>query len=121
MSLAKAIENGKHKTGSTEVIHGLARFSAKLNMHLAMEDRALYPRLMASDNKEISKTAQDFLDEMGGIKKVLEAYIFRWSVQREMKENYQDFEKETKGLIAALGQRIERENNILYPLAEKKI
>lgn len=44
---------------SGEIISILSQFASKLNMHLTMEDKALYPKLMASSNSQTSATAQN--------------------------------------------------------------
>jgi len=101
-----------------EIISILSQFASKLNMHLTMEDKALYPKLMTSSNPKTAQTAREYMTEMGGIKQVVEKYISSWSLSKNIISDPQKFIDESKGIISALKARIDKENNILYPLAD---
>ena len=58
------------------------------------------------------------MTEMGGIKQVVEKYIAAWSLAKNITAEPQKFIDESKGIVAALKTRIDKENNILYPLAD---
>lgn len=103
---------------SGEIISILSQFASKLNMHLTMEDKALYPKLMASSNSQTSATAQKFMTEMGGIKQAVEKYLAAWSLAKNIAADPQKFIDESKGIISALKMRIDKENTELYPLAD---
>ena len=94
----------------------LSALAGKLNFHLAMEDKALYPRLMKMDAKA-SKMASKFMDEMGGLGEVFAAYNNRWQVSA-IRKDPEGFATETRKVFTALGKRIARENAELYPLAD---
>ena len=94
----------------------LSTLAGKLNFHLAMEDKALYPRLMKMDAKA-SKMASKFMDEMGGLGEVFAAYNNRWQVSA-IRKDPEGFATETRKVFTALGKRIARENAELYPLAD---
>ena len=97
----------------------LSSLAGKLNVHLAMEDNALYPRLMKSADTEVVATAQQYTEEMGGIKKVFGAYVNQWNNVAAIQTSPDEFITQTKDLFGALAQRIEKENTILYPMADK--
>lgn len=94
----------------------LTKLAGKLSVHLAMEDKSLYPLMLANGDPRVKGTAQRFSDEMGGIKQVFEQYSKKWPTPSAIQGNPEAFVKETKGLFDALGKRITRENNELYPL-----
>lgn len=96
----------------------LAALAGKLKMHLAMEDEALYPNLMNHSNAEIRDTAKKFVEEMGGIKETFMAFADKWPVSGVIESDAGEFIKETQSLFAALANRVERENNELYPLLD---
>ena len=48
----------------------LSNLAGKVNFHLAMEDKALYPRLMKQTDANAPIMAAKFLKEMGGLAKV---------------------------------------------------
>ncbi len=97
----------------------LSKMMGLLRIHLSMEDKSLYPLLLASEDEKVRKTATRFMDEMGGIADVVTAYSQKWSDSKAIENAPAAFIGETKGLITALGKRIEKENNELYPLADQ--
>lgn len=92
-------------------------FSKELLAHLTREDWLLYPGLLQSSDKLISGTAQAFINEMGGLLAAYKAWSVDWPTERIVAD-WQTFVTETSALLDALCQRIDRENNELYPLVE---
>lgn len=101
-----------------DIVSVLSQFASKLNMHLTMEDKALYPKLISSGNAKTSQIAKDYMTEMGGIKQVVEKYIHSWSLAKNIAADPEKFIQESKGIFSALKGRIDKENNVLYPLAD---
>ena len=96
----------------------LSNLAGKLNFHLAMEDQALYPRLMDRKDSDTKQLAKKFMDEMGGLGKVFTTYNDKWQVS-VIRKDPAGFQSETQAVFAALTKRIARENTELYPLADK--
>ena len=104
--------------GDAQDLRGaLSNLAGKLNFHLAMEDKALYPRLMKID-AQASKMAGRFMEEMGGLAEVFSTYNAKWQVSA-IRSDPEGFAAETRKVFTALGKRIARENAELYPLADK--
>lgn len=95
-------------------LNGLA---GGLQMHLMLEDESLYPRLLKSTNAKIVDTSKKFMTEMGGLKATFMKYKEKWP-SAEIQKNPKAFITETKGILKALADRVEREEGTLYPLAE---
>ncbi len=104
---------------ATQVRALLATLSGKIGAHLAMEDRALYPKMLSSDDELASKTAQRFIDEMGGISAAFKAYMGHWPHAKAIQADPTGFGNETKAIFTALAKRIECEDNELYAVADK--
>jgi hemerythrin-like domain-containing protein len=98
----------------------LSNLAGKLKIHLAMEDKTLYPRLMQDPDPKVSAMAKRFADEMGGIAEVFGGYMERWPTARAIQEAPQRFVTDTQKLFGALSTRIDRENNQLYPLLDQR-
>lgn len=96
----------------------LSRLAGQVSFHLAMEDDSLYPRLASSDNAQARTVATTFLQEMGGLAEVFTAFSRKWQVSA-IEADPQGFTAESRKVLAALGDRIQRENSVLYPLADK--
>lgn len=104
---------------SDQISRLLSTLLGKLNFHLTMEDKHLYPEFFKHEDEKVRTTAQQFVDEMGGIATVLQGYRSKWSCGIVIKRDPEAFINETKEIFNALAKRIDREDNELYPLVEK--
>lgn len=113
--LQAALETREH---ATAVARRLAKLTGVVQVHLAAEDKALYPRMMASSNSEAAEVAGRFTAEMGGLAKAYLEFESRWRSASDILDNAASFRKESQAVFAVLAKRIERENIELYPLAD---
>jgi hypothetical protein len=88
----------------------------KFGMHLALEDAALYPKLLASRDAELRGTAKLFQHEMGGLKARFDAYRRRWRGPTAIAGDPHGFVADTAAVLDALKTRIAREDSDLYAL-----
>jgi hypothetical protein len=113
--------DAKELASSAEIMSGLLSvLGGKLTIHLAMEDKGLYPRLLRHQNLVIRDTAKRFMHEMGGIQTVFGEYLTRWRDAAVIQKRPDDFIKETRTLLAALSARVSREDNDLYPIVDRE-
>ena len=98
-----------------KVLSGLA---GRLKVHLAMEDKSLYPQFMKSGDENTQRTAEEFQSEMGGLAQAFNSYVSAWPSSLAIQENSGPFIEQTKQIYEVLSKRIEREESTLYPLAE---
>ncbi len=103
---------------SDDIRAQLISLSGKLSVHLAMEDKVLYPAMLGSSNDKAKKTAETFAKEMGTIGGVFKAYMEKWKNGATIKDGAAAFITETKGVFSALKDRVVREERDLYTLAE---
>jgi len=98
--------------------HALTAFTAKLRVHLALEDDALYPRLFRHDNSRIRQTADQFSREMGDLRQGYDAHIHHWS-NAEIERDPATFSQATRRIVETLMARMGREDLQLYPLLDQ--
>jgi len=91
----------------------------KFSTHLALEDKAFYPRAIANDNPQLSNTARRFQDEMGGLGDTFHAYRQKWPGPLAISKDPGAFISETKTIISLLEKRLEREEGELYVLYDR--
>lgn len=96
----------------------LAKLTGMLRIHFVQEDRTLYPYMIASANVGAAETARVFQHEMGGLGAQFESFAKRWSSSKAIAADFESFRRESQRIFAALGERIKRENEELYPLAD---
>lgn len=103
---------------AAEAARRLAKLTGVLQLHLAAEDKSLYPRLKASGDAEVAETASRFMDEMGGLARAYGDFDAKWRSEAAILSDPAGFRSQTAEVVAALSTRIARENKELYPLAD---
>ncbi len=96
----------------------LLELTGKLNMHLAAEDKVLYPELAASTQARVSATAAQFAKEMGHIGGAYKEYLGKYPNGTAISNQAKAFCADTSAVFTLLGKRIQREESELYPLAD---
>jgi hemerythrin-like domain-containing protein len=114
--IAKLIEAGAGQNAKA-ITSKFRRFSAKLKIHLSIEDDLLYPALIKAGGKT-QEMGQSFKDEMGGLKKVFDLFIAKWRGADKIEADPDSFTTEFNGILSALSARIEKEESELYALAD---
>ena len=102
-----------------DMVQSLAKLAGKINVHLAMEDKVLYPKLTEHQDPNVRSMAKKFINEMGRIKEVYAQYLNKWPSPESIKKNPSEFINETKGIFEALSKRIAREDSELYALVDR--
>jgi len=103
-------------------VHGVrsrvAGFLGKVGVHLAMEDKALYPKLLDSADLKVRRTAERFVKELGGLSDQLNAYNAEWPNALVVERDPRRFIDETSDIFELLTRRIQKENDELHPLLD---
>ena len=94
------------------------RLSSLLIAHLKAEDWVLYPPLLASRHAEVAGVARRFVDEMGGLAAAFTKFVDHWDAL-SISADWSRYQEDARAIIAALTNRITRENRELYPLLEQ--
>ena len=97
----------------------LVTLAAKLNIHLAFEDQALYPPLLKHPNQAVQAKTREYLVEVGGLKAALTGHMLRWLSTQRVLDDAQRFHRETMDLLQALERRLRGEDLDFYPLLER--
>ena len=96
----------------------MAVLAGKLGVHLAMEDKVLYPELMKSPDPRTRATAEGFASEMGDIAEAFTAYTKKWPAT-SIGSSPAGFIRETNEIFGILSKRVAAEESVLYPLADR--
>lgn len=97
----------------------LATFTGRLRVHAAMEGQALYPRLLASPEPEVAAKARQLWDEVGTLYGEFFNHQRRWPDRAAIQADPESFCRDTMQLLHKLRMRMKRENDELYPLADR--
>lgn len=90
----------------------------KFSVHLAIEDKSLYPRAKAAGNPRLLAVASRFEAEMGDLGKRFDAYRQSWPGPLAIGRDPARFARETRAVLAALRERVGREETELYDLID---
>ena len=100
------------------IFRELMKISASIKLHLAIEDRILYPALMAAVDPRIAATGKRYQQEMGNLAEIYTGFATRWNAAFKISEDPDAFRREANDVFKALHARIQREESELLPLAE---
>lgn len=93
--------------------------SASIKLHLASEDKYLYPTMSKSADPSIALASTQFQSEMNGIAAAYLDFAGKWNLGSRVAANPEGFKDHANTIFKALYLRIQREDRELYPLAEK--
>lgn len=123
MNLADYILNNiKSRTveqNLNEIVKSINTIAGKLKIHLLNEDKYLYPNLLSSSDSVLNAFGKKYSEEMKEVSKAYEDYKSKYNTASKIKQNIENFNKDTEGIFRALSNRIYREEKELYPLLDK--
>lgn len=96
----------------------LAAFSGRLRIHAAMEQDALYPRLLASSDPAVASRARSLLEEVGVIYQLFFDFLARYGDGARIARDPEGFSRGALFVLHRLSMRMKRENDELYPMVD---
>jgi hypothetical protein len=100
------------------IARGIVAISSTIKLHLAVEDRMLYPTLRACGNDELARLSARFEQEMGSIATAFMAFVRRWNTAEHVRGEAQAFRAEANDVLRRVYERMQRENREFYPRIE---
>lgn len=117
-TLVAEIERVLESAEGQEMRRLLGRFAGKLQMHAAMEEKALYPRLIEHERSDVRAVAVRIHDEFGGIYSRVAAFVARWLEVGAIEESREVFCEDTRQIFTLLRARLAVEERELYAVAD---
>jgi hypothetical protein len=103
---------------AAEIARGIVSMSATIKLHLAVEDRALYPAVARSADVDLARKGKEFQQEMDAIAAAYEAFAKRWNNARSLELDEGGFRDDANTVLRQVHERMQRENRDLYPRIE---
>ena len=97
----------------------LNELSSKVNDHLTLEDRVLYPKLKEHQDARVRAAAAELQDELNGLHTVCDHYFKAWSNVAAIAARFPTFRSETRAVLARLQDRMKREDETLGSVLEQ--
>lgn len=117
-TLRELVQAGVQEHAQT-ILSQLVAMSAAIKLHLAAEDRVLYPAFVQAKSPQIAQTGKQFQQEMGDLAQAYAAFTSRWNLATKISKDPDGFRADANAVFKALHVRVQRENRELYPLAEQ--
>lgn len=97
----------------------MSRFREKVWMHLVFEDNTIYAELVRHQNRSVSSIAKTFHDSARVIKKKFTGYVRRWCNPAVTDKEHEALLEESREIFKLIRERIDYENEQMFPLIEK--
>ena len=97
----------------------LAALSGLLMVHLQLEDRHLYPALLASQDAGLRATAARFHASLGTLRASAQAFSRHWLRPAAIEASPAAFSAELRDLLHVVMERIASEDAELFPQVER--
>jgi len=103
---------------ANDIAQRIIAMSGLIKLHLAVEDRVLYPALTASGNARLARLSQQYQDEMEGIAGAYLAFAAKWNTARQLELEPDAFRAEANQVLKTLYERMKKEDREFYPVIE---
>lgn len=101
------------------IAQGVSDLGTVVKLHLAIEDRILYPAARQAPDQQVSEMAARYQDEMKGIASAYIRFTTKWSNPDELAQEPEAFRAAANTVLKAVYERMQRENREFYPAIEQ--
>lgn len=96
----------------------ITALSTVVTMHLAIEDRILYPSLQNGSNQKLADMGKAYQADMKGIANAFIAFSRKWSTAIAVVNQPEMFRTEANQVLKAVYDRMQKEDTEFYPAIE---
>lgn len=107
------------EANAAEISRLIVSMSSLIKLHLAVEDKLVYPALRASTS--LARMGQTYQSEMQEIAAGYEGFARRWNLPAAVARNPEGFRADANTVLKRLYQRICREDRDFYPAIESGV
>lgn len=90
-----------------------------VTLHLAIEDRILYPAVQKAEDSRIAAMGVAYQEEMKGIANRYVRFTNQWSDAAKVAAEPEAFREAANTVLKDVWQRMQRENHEFYPAIER--
>lgn len=116
--IKKLVQSNDLEKNAGEIALHINALAGKITIHLSMEDKYLYPRLIESKNLEVQKLAERYQKEMGSLAENFVRYKDKYNTGLKILGNRNELVSDTDFIFNAIEKRVEREEKELYKLID---
>lgn len=102
-----------------EIAQRVIAVSTVIKLHLAAEDRALYPAALTAPDAHLVRLAHQFQSEMVGIAESYLGFSRRWNTAAQLRADPEGFRDDANRVLKLVFERMQREDREFYPAIER--
>jgi iron-sulfur cluster repair protein YtfE (RIC family) len=106
------------QTNAPAIAAKVAALSSVITLHLAIEDRILYPAVQNTGDAHLAGMGKAYQEDMKGIASQYIAFSRRWSQAGQVAKQPESFRDDANTVLKMVHQRMQRENVEFYPAIE---
>ncbi|HJV88592.1 MAG TPA: hemerythrin domain-containing protein [Noviherbaspirillum sp.] len=118
ISVLRALVKSGIGTNAEEIARRIISMSSTIKLHLAVEDKVLYPALKNTGDSTLTRMGQRYQDEMTGIAHSYLDFARRWNTAHTLTNKPEEFRADANNVLRVLYDRMCRENTEFYPAIE---
>lgn len=99
----------------------IVSMSGVIKLHLAAEDRTLYPALEAADDRQLAHLGRQFQGEMASIAAAYNTFARQWNTAAQVRANPDGFRAQANQVLRSVFERMQREDRDFYPAVERNV
>lgn len=103
---------------AAHIAKALVTLSGVVRLHLAIEDKFLYPAIEASGDADLRRMSRRYAAEMDGIAKDYLAFANSWNTASRIERDPEGFRADANTVLKQVYERMQRENVEFYPAIE---
>ncbi|MFV0343622.1 MAG: hemerythrin domain-containing protein [Anaerocolumna sp.] len=92
--------------------------AGRLNIHLTMEDKYLYPSLLSKEKQDLTYSIEEYMKEMSGLANAFTAFKEKYNTKPRFLSNKDTFKSDAKSIMNKILLRISKEENTIYKLID---
>lgn len=104
-----------------EIARRIVSMSSTIKLHLAAEDRALYPAIERSAAPDLVQLSQQLQQEMAPIAQAYDGFARSWGLAARVRADEAGFRADANQVLRILFERMQRENRDFYPRIETQL
>ena len=114
----RALSHAGPAQHAAQIAQAIVAMSSTIRLHLAVEDRLLYPALATGRDAQLARLGAQFQREMGEIAGGYMAFARRWNTAERVAADPEGFRAEANVALRSVYERMRREDRDFYPRIE---
>lgn len=118
ISILRVLVKSGIAANAADISQAIISMSSTIKLHLAVEDKILYPALQNANNASLSRMGAKFQEEMKSIAAAYVNFARKWNTASTVSQNPEEFRAEANTVLKVLYDRMRKEDTDFYPVIE---